>query len=167
MTGQVTVVENEMTEQGLIRVHLLSADQAALTEEAARRIRTVSAESYDFLKTLAYVEAGIRHALLMWPARGELVDIKAGPSDDMASGRMVLWVIRGDETVSWAVERATWFYLALTGELPATAWLGKRISQYAGRVVKVGEREIPLVAAEWMADQGVGVGIEWAKGAKE
>lgn len=163
MSNSVIIVENELTPQGMVRIHLLDGNKKSLDEAKAAWKRQVPWESAEQICSLEYIEAGVWHYLLMWPARGMVVPVFADHERTGQANAIILWILQKGERVSEAVESAAWRYLAWFGEWPDTAWVGRKMEKFARRTVRVLDHEIHLAAAEWMADDGVGVGVEWMK----
>lgn len=158
---QVQLVGHELTTGGFVSIHFLSGRKDSFEKAKAAWMGSIPWESEDNTMYYEYREAGIWHFHLLWPARGLVVRVFDNPEKLGLANDIILWVVQRGERVSEAVEAAAWYFLAWFGEWPDTAWVGQKMKKSAGRTVTVRDHEIHLVAADWMADEGVGVGIEW------
>jgi len=179
-----TVVQDDLSREGLRRVHVLSGRVDAIERAKAGLWQKIPWESAGSARLQSYTEAGIHHLWLYWPVRGEPVSVAvdgaetAGaiplPKDDL----IVLWIMatgkkRADDEergrvgrLSQAVEMSAWRYMAHFGVWPDTAWAGERLAKYAGQTVRVHDRRIEIVTGLWMPRAGIGVGVRREGGEK-
>lgn len=162
--GDVTVVEDVLTHKGWRRVHLLSGRETDLKLARGEWMVSVPWESADAIHTLKYQEAGIWHCQLLWPMRGNVITVD-GLDDQNGvkpkDAQVVLWTLTGKkERLSEAVDMAAWRYFAWFDKWPDTAWVGQRMAAYEGRKVTLKYTTVEIMAADWMPELGVGLGIK-------
>jgi len=157
----VVVVEDVLTHECWRRVHFLSGDERAFQKEWNHRLVSIPWESADAVITDRYVEAGIEHGVILWPLRGQVVKYEnLDMADDHKDQSVVMWVLfKSDDRLSTAVKTSAWYYYAFFDGWPDTAWIGRDMAVHDGKTVEVDGHVITLVAADWMAKMGVGLGI--------
>lgn len=180
MEDQVTVLQNDLSPEGLRRVHLMAP--APLCPPAAE------AASPQIKSGFGGIEVGgiwiPEHAQVIerqdeirfyrleasWKAQGDLVEYQVnfpcGPDCPLCHGsgcswrRLVaLWCLKQGERISQAVESAALQYGLGTGQDPTFAWtrtLPKGVEW--GAPIPIGSQEILLFGAKWLPTATVAVG---------